>query len=56
MIDEAVVDNPPFVVREGGILKPGYNEDVDQLRYIMNNGKDWIRETEAAEREKTGIK
>ena len=56
MIDEAVVDNPPFVIREGGILKDGYNEDVDQLRYIMTNGKDWIRETEAAEREKTGIK
>ena len=55
MIDEAVVDNPPFVIREGGILKDGYNEDVDQLRYIMTNGKDWIRETEAAERDKTGI-
>ena len=56
MIDDAVVDNPPFVIREGGILKDGYSEDVDHLRYIMNNGKDWIRETETAEREKTGIK
>ncbi len=56
MIDEAVAENPPFLIREGGILKDGYNEDVDQLRYIMTNGKDWIRETEAAEREKTGIK
>ena len=55
-IDAAIVDNPPFVVREGGIIRDGYHEDVDQLRYIMNNGKDWIREAEASEREKTGIK
>ena len=55
-IDAAIVENPPFVVREGGIIKDGYHEDVDQLRYIMNNGKEWIREVEASEREKTGIK
>ena len=55
-IDAAIVDNPPFVVRDGGIIKDGYHEDVDQLRYILNNGKDWIREAEASEREKTGIK
>ena len=55
-IDTAIVDNPPFVVREGGIIRDGYHEDVDQLRYILNNGKAWIHEAEAAEREKTGIK
>ena len=55
-IDAAIEENPPFVVREGGIIRDGYHEDVDQLRYIMNNGKDWIREAEASEREKTGIK
>ena len=55
-IDAAIVDNPPFVVREGGIIRDGYHEDIDQLRYIMNNGRDWIREAEASEREKTGIK
>ena len=55
-IDEALVENPPFVVREGGMIRDGYNEDVDRLRYIMTNGKDWIRETEQAEKEKTGIK
>ena len=55
-IDAAIVENPPFVVREGGIIRDGYHEDVDQLRYIMNNGKEWIHEAEASEREKTGIK
>ncbi len=55
-IDTAIVDNPPFVVREGGIIRDGYHEDIDQLRYILNNGKAWIHEAEAAEREKTGIK
>jgi len=55
-IDEALVENPPFVVREGGMIRDGYNEDVDRLRYIMTNGKDWIKETEQSEKEKTGIK
>lgn len=55
-IDAAIEENPPFVVRDGGIIKDGYHEDVDQLRYIMNNGKEWIHEAEASEREKTGIK
>ncbi len=54
-IDRAVVENPPFVIRDGGILKDGYSAEVDELRYVMQNGKDWIRSAEAAEREKTGI-
>ena len=54
-IDRAVVENPPFVIRDGGILKDGYSAEVDELRYIMKNGRDWIRTAEAAEREKTGI-
>ena len=56
VIDSAIEENPPFVVREGGIIRPGYCEDVDNLRYIMQNGKEWIKTAEAAEREKTGIK
>jgi len=56
LIDNAIVENPPFIVREGGLIKDGYNEDVDKLRYIMTNGKDWIKETEAAEKEKLGVK
>ncbi|MGN1410477.1 MAG: DNA mismatch repair protein MutS [Eubacteriales bacterium] len=55
LIDSAIEENPPFVVREGGIIKSGYNADVDQLRYIMSNGKDWIKTAEQNEREKTGI-
>ena len=55
-IDDAVVDTPPFQVREGGIIRDGYNEEVDKLRYIMSNGKDWIKKVEAEEKEKTGLK
>ena len=56
LIDDAIDENPPFVIREGGIIKPGYSEDVDNLRYIMANGKEWLKTVEANEREKTGIK
>lgn len=56
LIDEAIDENPPFIVREGGIIKDGYNSDVDELRYIMSNGKDWIKKAETEEKEKTGIK
>ncbi|MBQ4353544.1 MAG: DNA mismatch repair protein MutS [Clostridia bacterium] len=55
LINDAIEENPPFTVRDGGIIKDGYNSDVDELRYIMTNGKEWIRTAEAAEREKTGI-
>ncbi len=55
LIDNSIEENPPFVVREGGIIKDGYNEDIDNLRYIMTNGKDWLKNVEAEEREKTGI-
>jgi len=56
MIDAAIVDEPPFQIREGGIIRPGYSREVDELRSIMNGGKDWIEKIEADEREKTGIK
>ncbi len=56
MIDEAIVDDPPFTVREGGIIRDGYNAEVDELRSIMQGGKGWIERVEAEEREKTGIK
>jgi len=56
MIDEAIVDDPPFTIREGGILRDGYNAEVDELRSIMQDGHGWIERVEAEEREKTGIK
>ncbi|MBQ7599086.1 MAG: DNA mismatch repair protein MutS [Clostridia bacterium] len=55
IIDEAIEENPPFTIRDGGIIKRGFSTEVDELRYIMSNGKDWLKEAEASEREKTGI-
>ena len=56
LIDAAIVDEPPFSVREGGMIRDGYSRDVDALRAIMADGKGWIARVEAQEREKTGIK
>jgi DNA mismatch repair protein MutS len=56
LIDVAIMDDPPFSVREGGIIKEGYNEQVDQLRRATVEGKQWIASLEYEEREKTGIK
>lgn len=56
IIDEAIVDLPPFQVREGGIMRDGYDKGVDELRYIRNNGKDWIKKVETREKEKIGVK
>ncbi len=55
-IDTAICENPPFSIREGGIIAEGYHQDVDRLRSIMDDGKGWIDEVAAAEKEKTGIK
>ncbi|MBR4953125.1 MAG: DNA mismatch repair protein MutS [Oscillospiraceae bacterium] len=53
---EAICDEPPFSVREGGMMRPGYNEEVDYLREIKTNGSGMVRSLEARERERTGIK
>ncbi|MBR0040142.1 MAG: DNA mismatch repair protein MutS [Oscillospiraceae bacterium] len=55
-VDEAICDEPPFSVREGGILRPGYSEEVDRLRDVRDNGARLVSELEARERERTGIK
>ena len=55
-IDRAIDDDPPFSVREGGILRPGYSEEVDRLRSIRDNGKQMVIELEERERRRTGIK
>ena len=55
-IDEAVCDDPPFSVREGGILRPGFSEELDHLRDVRDNGARLVSELEARERERTGIK
>ena len=55
-IDRAICDEPPFSVREGGILRSGYSEEVDRLRAIRDNGKAMVIELEDRERKRTGIK
>ncbi len=55
-IDEAIVEDPPFSVREGGMIADGYNDEVDHLRSVMTNGKDYLEQMAEEEREKTGIK
>ena len=56
LIESAIVDDPPFSVREGGIIREGYNSEVDTLRREMTDGKGIIAAIEAREKEKTGIK
>ena len=55
-IDKAIEEDPPFSVREGGIIKNGYNEGVDYLRVSKSEGKNWLANLESEEKEKTGIK
>lgn len=56
LIDEAIVDNPPLSIKEGGIIKDHYSEEIDELRYLRDHGKQWLVEFEQKERERTGIK
>ena len=56
LIDRAIIEDPPILIREGGLIKEGYNEDVDRFRKAQTDGKTWLTELEAREREKTGIK
>ena len=56
LIESSIVDDPPISVKEGGIIKSGFDEEVDRLRDAATNGKEWILSLEAREREKTGIK
>ena len=56
LLSTAIADNPPFLVREGGMIREGYDSKVDELRSIINNTEEYIRKLEEEEREKTGIK
>lgn len=55
LLDSAIEENPPIALKEGGIIKPGYHQGLDELREIGREGKKWILELEAEERRKTGI-
>jgi len=56
LIDAAIDDDPPVSVRDGGMIRAGFNEEVDLLRKAMKNGKSIVADLEAREKEKTGIK
>lgn len=55
LIDSSIVDEPPFSLREGGIIREGYNSEIDELKAIMNDGTDIIANIENEQRELTGI-
>ncbi len=56
MIENAIVEDPPVTITDGGIIKLGYDDEIDELKTAMTQGKTWLVELEAKEREKTGIK
>ena len=56
LIKNAIVDEPPIAQKDGGIIREGFNEDVDKFRRSRTDGKKWLSELEARERERTGIK
>ncbi len=55
-IDRAIVEDPPLTLREGGIIKDGYHEEIDRLRHAKTDGKNWLAQLLEEEKEKTGIK
>ncbi len=56
LIEKSIVDEPPITIKDGGLIKDGFNEEVDRLRLAKTEGKNWLAELETTERERTGIK
>ncbi|MGC2872964.1 DNA mismatch repair protein MutS [Ihubacter sp. mB4P-1] len=56
LIESAICDDPPFTIKDGGIIKEGWSEELDSIKYSIKDGKQWIVSLEATERERTGIK
>lgn len=56
LIDSAIVEEPPFTIKEGGIIKEGYSQELDQLKFSIKDAQIWIAQLEGKERERTGIK
>ena len=56
LVENAIIDEPPISVKDGGVIKEGFNKELDELRHIMNNGRSIIDEIEQREKEATGIK
>jgi DNA mismatch repair protein MutS len=55
LLDNAIIDNPPVVIRDGGVIAPGYNADLDELRDLSQGATDYLHQLEQREREATGI-
>lgn len=55
-VEKAIVEDPPFMIKEGGLIKEGYDEDLDNLKDSIKDGQQWIASLENSERERTGIK
>ena len=56
LIDASIVEEPPIAIKDGGLIKEGFNEEVDRLRRAKTDGKTWLFELETSEKERTGIK
>ncbi len=56
LIDAAIVEEPPFAIKEGGIIKEGYSQELDELKFSIKDAQLWIAQLESTERERTGIK
>lgn len=56
LIASAISDDAPFVLKDGGVIKTGFNQEIDDYREAQSKGKDWLKDLESEEREKTGIK
>ncbi|QAT42849.1 DNA mismatch repair protein MutS [Aminipila luticellarii] len=56
LIEQAIMEEPPFTVKEGGLIKSGFSKELDDLRFSIKDGQAWIAELEGKERERTGIK
>ena len=56
LIETSIVDDPPMTIKDGGIIKLGYDEEIDKLKTAQTEGKNWLIDLEAEEKEKTGIK
>ena len=56
LIENSIVDDPPMTIKDGGIIKLGYDEEIDKLKTAQTEGKNWLIQLEAEEKEKTGIK
>jgi len=56
LIENAIVKDPPVIARNGGVIRPGYSEELDSIKGVLHSGKDWIIELQKKERDMTGIK